>query len=140
MRLKQPSANCRQPASSHFIPCYRRYLPLGLIFLILVLLLLFPNESNGFQTAYVGPGAGIALVGSFLAVLFALLSAFFTLLTWPIRWIWRSFRSRRALARAKTDRVVILGLDGLDPEIKTQMSEFKNMYMGGRREAFRVVD
>jgi hypothetical protein len=30
--------------------------------------------------------------------------------------------------------------DALDPEIKKQMSEFKEMYFGGRREAFRVVE
>jgi len=30
--------------------------------------------------------------------------------------------------------------EGLDPEIKNQMSEFKDMYFGGRREAFRVVE
>ena len=30
--------------------------------------------------------------------------------------------------------------EGLDPEIKTQMSDFKEMYFGGRREAFRVVE
>ena len=34
--------------------------------------------------AYIGPGAGIALVGSFLAVLIAMLSAMVTLLTWPV--------------------------------------------------------
>ena len=69
------------------------------------------------QLAYIGPGAGIALVGSFLAVLLALVSAFFALMTWPIRWGWRAWRSRRALAKAKTQRVVILGLDGLDPDL-----------------------
>ena len=36
--------------------------------------------------AYIGPGAGIALVGSFLAVLFALMSALIALFTWPLRW------------------------------------------------------
>ena len=69
------------------------------------------------QLAYIGPGAGIALVGSLLAVLLALVSAFFALMTWPIRWGWRAWRSRRALAKAKTKRVVILGLDGLDPDL-----------------------
>ncbi len=67
--------------------------------------------------AYVGPGAGIALVGSFLVVLAAMVSAFFALLTWPIKWCWRTFRNRRALLHARVKRVVILGLDGLDPEL-----------------------
>ena len=44
-------------------------------------------------------------------------SAFVALLTWPIRAIWFAARGRRALRRAKVRRVVILGLDGLDPEL-----------------------
>ena len=120
MRLKNQSfAARRKPGSSQHLP-NRGFFPLALIFLILALLLIFPDETNGVRSSYVGPGAGIALVGSFLAVLFALISAFFTLLTWPIRWVWRSIRSRRALARAKTHRVVILGLDGLDPDLVEQ--------------------
>lgn len=71
--------------------------------------------------AYIGPGAGIALAGSFLVVLAAMVSAFFVLLTWPIKWCWRTFRNRRALSRAKFKRVVILGLDGLDPELTDAM-------------------
>jgi predicted AlkP superfamily phosphohydrolase/phosphomutase len=67
--------------------------------------------------AYIGPGAGIALMGSFLAVLAALASAFLVLLTWPVKWCWRTFRNKRALARSRFKRVVILGLDGLDPEL-----------------------
>lgn len=70
--------------------------------------------------AYIGPGAGIALFGSFLAVLIATFSAFLALLLWPIRWAWRSFRGRKARSRAKVRRVVILGLDGLDPDLVEQ--------------------
>jgi predicted AlkP superfamily phosphohydrolase/phosphomutase len=73
------------------------------------------------QTAYIGPGAGIALVGSFMAVLVALFSAFLAVLTWPMRWIWRAWRNRRALAKAKVGRVVILGLDGLDPDLVDEL-------------------
>jgi len=79
-----------------------------------------PAESPGVCTAYIGPGAGVALVGSFMAVAIAMLSAMITLLTWPIRWTWRATRSRHALARAKAKRVVILGLDGLDPMLVDQ--------------------
>ncbi len=35
--------------------------------------------------AYIGPGAGFALVGSFFAVFAAVFSAFVMLITWPIR-------------------------------------------------------
>lgn len=67
--------------------------------------------------AYVGPGAGIALVGSFFALLLATFSAVFVLATWPLRWGWRMLRGRQARSRAQTRRVVVLGLDGLDPEL-----------------------
>lgn len=75
------------------------------------------------QLGYIGPGAGIALAGSFFAVLLALFSAFLALLTWPIRRLWRAFRSRRALSKAKARRVVILGLDGLDPDLVDELLE-----------------
>lgn len=67
--------------------------------------------------AYIGPGAGIAVLGSFLAVFVAMLSAILTLFTWPIRWIVRSIKGRKAFARAKVRRVVILGLDGMEPTL-----------------------
>ena len=106
-----------------FVSLLRRHprtAPVILIVLVCSLMLLptgQPTATEGQQFAYIGPGAGIALVGSFLAVLFALVSAMFALLTWPLRWIYRAIRSRRALAKAKKKRVVILGLDGLDPDL-----------------------
>ena len=80
-------------------------------------------HSIGACEAYIGPGAGIALVGSFLAVLLATFSAMLTLATWPIRWLWRRLRGRRARARSKVRRVVILGLDGLDPLLVDEFLE-----------------
>ena len=74
-------------------------------------------ELSGQLFAYIGPGAGIALVGSFLVVLAALVSAVFTMLAWPIRRVWRALRGRQALRNAKVKRVVVLGLDGLDPTL-----------------------
>ena len=35
--------------------------------------------------AYIGPGAGVALLGSFLVVALAVLSAAAVLITWPVR-------------------------------------------------------
>ena len=56
-------------------------------------------------------------------MLVALFSAFLAVLTWPLRWAWRAFRNRRALAKAKVRRVVILGLDGLDPDLVEELLE-----------------
>src|SRR5919204_4105119 len=81
-----------------------------LLLLALVAVLMVPSPAH----AYIGPGAGFALAGSFLAVFAAVCSAVLMLLTWPARLIWRLLFGRRALARARFKRVVVLGLDGLD--------------------------
>ena len=70
--------------------------------------------------AYIGPGAGIAFVSSFLIVLATLALAMVTLLTWPFRWVLQTFRGRKALAKSRVERVVVLGLDGQDPELTDQ--------------------
>jgi len=78
-----------------------------------LLLLLFPHQVH----AYIGPGAGFAVAGSFLVMLTALVSALFILLTWPIRYIVRAIRFRRVFARSRVKKVVVLGLDGLDYDL-----------------------
>lgn len=66
--------------------------------------------------AYIGPGAGFTFIGSFLILLSAVALVFVSLATWPFRLLlgWIFSRGRR---RRKTDinRVIILGLDGMDP-------------------------
>ncbi|MFQ5649761.1 MAG: alkaline phosphatase family protein [bacterium] len=71
--------------------------------------------------AYIGPGAGFAFLTSFLMLFASFFMAFFTLLTWPLRVIIRFFKRRKAFVHAKTDRVVILGLDGLEPTITERL-------------------
>ncbi len=71
--------------------------------------------------AYIGPGAGFALVSSFLTLLIAFFTAFFALLTFPIRMLIRFIKRRGILGKAKVKKVIILGLDGLDPEICDRM-------------------
>lgn len=53
-------------------------------------LLAFPAE------AYVGPGAGVTLLGALWAVLLAVLLALSGLLIWPIRVLRRRLRQRKA--------------------------------------------
>ena len=81
-----------------------------LLLLVIALLMLVPARAE----AYIGPGAGFALAGSFLAFFTAVASAVVTILTWPIRLAIRTFSGRRALARSRFKRIVILGLDGMD--------------------------
>ena len=66
--------------------------------------------------AYIGPGAGFAFLGSFLILLAAIGLAALAIISWPFRlvlgWILRPTRKR---AKTTIRRVVVLGLDGLDP-------------------------
>ena len=52
-----------------------------LLLLTALLIVLAPTPAF----AYIGPGAGFALAGSFFAVFAAVFSAFFMILTWPVR-------------------------------------------------------
>jgi predicted AlkP superfamily phosphohydrolase/phosphomutase len=78
---------------------------------LLFFLLAFKAQAH----AYTGPGAGFALVTSFLVVGAALFLALLTLGAWPFRLLFRLISGRRAFSRSRVRRVVIVGLDGLDP-------------------------
>ena len=69
--------------------------------------------------AYIGPGAGFAFVSSFLVLLLAVLLAVFSLLSWPLRLLFGLVFKRKRRGRRKTDisRVVVVGLDGMDPKL-----------------------
>ena len=67
--------------------------------------------------AYAGPGAGFAVLSSFWTIFVAFLYSFYALVTWPIRQLLRMFRRRKAYGKAQVKRVVIVGFDGMDPEL-----------------------
>ena len=76
--------------------------------------------------AYIGPGAGFAVGGSLLVIFTSIFAGIFTLLTWPARYMFRYFRGRKAYAKSKIKRFIVLGLDGLDPMLAEQfMAEGK---------------
>jgi predicted AlkP superfamily phosphohydrolase/phosphomutase len=93
------------------VSALRRGLVLGILAWFLPVLFPFPVE------AYIGPGAGIAFVSSFLLVIVSFALALFALLTWPFRWLYRTARFRRALGRSRIRRCIVLGFDGQDPEL-----------------------
>ncbi len=67
--------------------------------------------------AYIGPGAGFAFLSSFLVLFLTFVLALLSLLVWPFRALWRLIRGQKAYRQSRVDRVVILGLDGLAPEL-----------------------
>lgn len=67
--------------------------------------------------AYIGPGAGFALVSSFFTLVIAFATAFLALLVFPFRAVLRRVRRRRRARKPRFRKVVILGLDGLEPTI-----------------------
>ena len=79
----------------------------------LAIVLLFPQRSQ----AYAGPGAGFAVLSSFWTLFVAFLYSLYALLTWPIRHLLRLARRRNVYGKAKFKRAVILGFDGMDPEL-----------------------
>ena len=46
--------------------------------------------------AYIGPGAGLSVLGSLWTVIVGVVLALFAILTWPLRLLWRRLRARRA--------------------------------------------
>jgi predicted AlkP superfamily phosphohydrolase/phosphomutase len=76
--------------------------------------------------AYIGPGAGFAIGTTLVTFFAAFFSAFMALLSWPFRLTIRAIRRRRAHAKARIKRFVVLGLDGMEPTLVEQyMAEGK---------------
>ncbi|HLJ46427.1 MAG TPA: alkaline phosphatase family protein [Bryobacteraceae bacterium] len=76
--------------------------------------------------AYIGPGAGFAFLGSFLSLLVSFLLTAFSFLALPFRTVWGLIRRRQGFRKARIQRLIFLGLDGLDPRVTEKyMSEGK---------------
>jgi predicted AlkP superfamily phosphohydrolase/phosphomutase len=66
--------------------------------------------------AYIGPGAGVALLSSFLVILTTMVLVVLSLLLLPFRLLWRAVRRKKRL-KPWVKRLVIVGLDGQDPHL-----------------------
>jgi len=73
-----------------FKPITRRY-KAGFIALLLFV-------SSVPAVAYVGPGAGLTLLGSLLGLIFAILFVLFGIVSWPLRMLWRRFFAKKSTA------------------------------------------
>lgn len=83
--------------------------------------------------AYIGPGAGITFIGSFLVLFAAMALLLLSILTWPIRVVILLIKRFRLKLNPIAKRVVIIGLDGLDPgRVRRLMSE-------GRLPSFQQI-
>lgn len=77
-------------------------------------------------SAYIGPGAGFAFLSSFLVLFLTFFLAVFSFLSWPFRFVLRLIRGQKAYKKSHIDRLVILGLDGMDPVLVDK-------YMSGKK-------
>src|SRR5438309_5494298 len=89
---------------------------LSVCLVVIGLVLLFPLRSE----AYAGPGAGFAVLSSFWTLFVAFLYSAYAFLTWPFRHLFRLLRHRKAYGKAQIKRAVILGFDGMDPELASR--------------------
>ena len=76
---------------------------------------------SGSALAYIGPGAGFGIVTSFFVFLNALLVSLASLLFWPVILLVRLTRKLRRPHRPLARRVVVLGLDGLSPQVAARL-------------------
>jgi len=67
--------------------------------------------------AYIGPGAGFAFLSSFLVLFLTFFLAIFSFLSWPFRFFLRLIRGQKAYKKSKINKLVVLGLDGLEPTL-----------------------
>jgi hypothetical protein len=119
--------------------------PVGTAFVLRVLLVLglvaagWPAPAH----AYIGPGAGFAFAGSLLAMLAAIGLAIGSILLWPVTLVWRWLRVGNPFKHAQAKRIVILGLDGMDPGLTTKFmreGRMPNFTKLAERGVFRPLD
>src|SRR5271165_6504837 len=80
---------------------------------ILGIVVLHPLRSH----AYAGPGAGFAVLSSFWTLFVAFFYSVYAFFAWPFRQLFRLLRRRNAYGKAQIKRAIILGFDGMDPEL-----------------------
>ena len=84
--------------------------------ILTVLIALSPSDAQ----AYIGPGAGFAFAGSLLLMVAAVGLALLSILLWPITTLYKLIRVGNPFKHASASRVVIVGLDGMDPGIASR--------------------
>ncbi|HEG42411.1 MAG TPA: nucleotide pyrophosphatase, partial [Phycisphaerales bacterium] len=91
----------------------RRLIAVRTLIIAILVILLTPSRAE----AYIGPGAGFAVMGSFLVMFTTIFSVFMIMLTWPIRYLICAIKGRKAFARSRVKKFIVLGFDGMDPKL-----------------------
>src|SRR5262245_44694651 len=77
---------------------------------------LLPHEAF----AYVGPGAGIRFRTPAATLVTSAVGAFFLILVWPFRQLFLAATRKRPPQAPRIRRAIVVGLDGLDPDLVTR--------------------
>ena len=94
--------------------------------------------------AYVGPGAGFAVVGSGAAIIGTLLAVGALVISWPFRLLIRRIRSG-AKPKPLIKRLIVVGLDGQDPRLtdrfmaEGKLPNFKRLADSGTYSKIRTT-
>ena len=127
------------PAKGTLLNILRAIRP-GTPALALVALLGLPSAAE----AYIGPGAGFALLSSFLVLFTTILIAVASLLIWPFRVLWRALTGKKPPV-ARINRLIVVGLDGQDPKLTDRymkeglLPNFSKLAKGGSYRRLRTT-
>ena len=114
--------------------------------IITSLIMLLGMASPEFAFAYIGPGAGFAFLSSFVFAFGAAAAAVLLILTLPLRLLFKSFHLKKRHGPAAVDRLIILGLDGFDPELagefmdRGELPELAGLKEKGRFAPLRITN
>lgn len=106
---------------------------------VATLLMLWPAAA----WAYIGPGAGFAFAGSLAVMVAAFALAIGTILLWPFTFLIRTIRVGNPYKNAKARRVIVMGLDGMDPGMTTRLmreGKLPNLQKMADQGVFRPLD
>src|SRR5688500_4513647 len=83
---------------------------------------IMPGVLNfGCPLGYIGPGGGVAISVSLVTAVVIALSVIFGPVFYPVLMLWHVVRKRRVRFRRGYRKVVVLGLDGMDPKVASEM-------------------
>jgi predicted AlkP superfamily phosphohydrolase/phosphomutase len=108
MNARRRGSICPPPGAGHG--------PLHCIPLALAGALLGPATAAAYDWRGAGPAAAALILVLFLAGFYLV----FAVIVGPLRRLRKSLKARRAYENARFDRVVIVGIDGMDPELATR--------------------